>query len=193
VTETKAPSKLAFILSQGGLTGIWRGFLLSEVYTLLVASFFVGIALVEGTNSGGEFLSFLVGAMMYGQVIGVIPSVVIGLIAGLLIASGVIALQERTVGTASKLAAAIAVLLSILVDLLTGTGELGINYGYFIFLGLPALIFALDAARTTRKKLAAVEENFTRGRLSASIVNGLFWGALTLKTVVLIYIFFFTQ
>jgi hypothetical protein len=189
-TKTK-PTKTAFILSQGGLTGVLRGFVLAEVYTLLVALLFVGMFLIEG-GSGEEFLGFILGAMMYGQIIGVIPAAIIGLIAGLLIASGVIALQERTAGTASKLAAAVAVFLSVVVDLVTGTGQLGINYGYFIFLGVPALIFALDAVRTTRKKLPAVEENFAPGNLSAAMANALFWGALLLKAAMLVYIFLVT-
>jgi hypothetical protein len=136
MAETKPkPSKISFVLSQGGLTGVWRGFLLAEIYAVLVAVFFTGIAFIERTNSGTELLSFGLGGLIFGQVTAVLPSAIIGLIAGLLIASGAIALKERDAGVASRLAAAVAVALSMLIDLIAGKSELGINFGYFIFVG----------------------------------------------------------
>jgi hypothetical protein len=192
MAETKKkPTKTTFILSQGGLTGIWRAFVLAEVYTLLVALLFGGIAMIENVAGEGSqaTLGIFLGAILSGQVVGVVPAVIIGAVTGLAVAGLAIALTERTAAT--KLAAGVALLLTIVVDLLLGVpAELGLAYGYVILFGVPYLIFVLEAARQTRKKLPLIEENFSPGTLGTGSVSILFWGALALRVGLFVFMFF---
>lgn len=182
----KQPTKLAFVLSEGGLRGFWRGLMLSEIFALLVIAFFLVIALIDGTDLS-EALAFFLTYGLFGQMVGVLPSVIIGLVAGALIAWLVVSLREREPGQASRLGAAVALLMTMVLELVLGMpGPTGFEIAHLIFLFIPYAIFIFEAVRQTRKQLPKVTETFAPGDLSTRTVNIFFWAVCALRVVLFV-------
>jgi type III secretory pathway component EscV len=186
---TAKPSKLQFAFRQGALRGFLRGLLLAEIYTLLVAVFYTVVFLLDSGGAQEEFLGFLVFILIWGQLFGVIPALLIGLVAGFTIARVAIELSdERKRATASRLAAGVALLLTLLVDLFFINGPA--DAGYLQLVGFPTLIFVFEAVRVTLQQLHKVEAAFSPGGLQPRALSIFFWVMVALKLAALAWMLF---